>query len=144
MNFDGVPHRTIWTAADGRTVEVIDQTRLPFNYEVLPLWGIEDASRAIETMVVRAAPLIGATAAYGMALALAHDASDDNLEAAAARLMKTRPTGVNLRWAVDEMTAVLRNRPRDERVEAAYDRAAEICDEDVTICSSIAITALKC
>ena len=137
MKIDGVAYRTIWRAEDGRSVEVIDQTKLPFSFEILILGTVEDAARAIETMVVRGAPLIGATAAYGMALAMAEDASDDSLERARDRLMRTRPTAVNLRWALDEMTAVLRNRPRSERIEAAYLRAAEICDEDVEICAAI-------
>jgi len=86
---------------------------------------------------VRGAPLIGATAAYGMALALREDASDDGLERAHQRLLRTRPTAVNLRWALDEMMAALRNRAREERPAAAYARAAEICDEDVEICAAI-------
>lgn len=143
MKIDGVAYRTIWLAADGRSVDVIDQTKLPFLFEVLTLTTVDDAARAIETMVVRGAPLIGATAAYGMALAMAADASDDALEAARDRLMRTRPTAVNLRWALDEMMAVLRNRPRSERVEAAYARAAEICDEDVEICASIGRNGLE-
>lgn len=137
MNIDGTPHRTIWLAPDGRTVQVIDQTKLPFRYEVLDLTSLEDAARAIEDMVVRGAPLIGATAAYGMALAMAADPSEDGLEAAGARLMQTRPTAVNLRWAVDEMTAHLRNRTQADRVGAAYERAAEIADDDVEICANI-------
>jgi len=137
MKIDGRAYRTIWVAADGRTVEVIDQTKLPFRFEVLALETLEDAAVAIETMVVRGAPLIGATAAYGMALAMAADASDDALEAAYARLMRTRPTAINLRWALDEMMAHLRNRPHGDRVAAAYARAGEICDDDVEICANI-------
>ena len=137
MRVEGRHYRTIWVAEDGWTVEVIDQTRLPHVFEVLPLRSCEDAARAIETMVVRGAPLIGATAAYGMALALREDASDDGLERAYQRLLRTRPTAVNLRWALDEMMAALRNRTREERPAAAYARAAEICDEDVEICAAI-------
>ena len=137
MNVKGRHYRTIWVAEDGWTVEVIDQTRLPHLFEVLPLKTCEDAARAIETMVVRGAPLIGATAAYGMALALREDASDEGLERACERLLRTRPTAVNLRWALDEMMAALRNRAREERPAAAYARAAEICDEDVEICAAI-------
>ncbi len=143
MKIDGVPHRTIWLAEDGQTVEVIDQTKLPFRFEVLPLKTVEDAANAIYTMVVRGAPLIGATAAYGMALAMADDPSDDNLEVAAEQLLKARPTAVNLRWAVNEMMAVLRNRPREERRAVAYRRAAEICDEDVEINASIGRNGLE-
>ena len=137
MKVAGQHYRTIWVAEDGWTVEVIDQTKLPHVFEVLPLKSCEDAAHAIETMVVRGAPLIGATAAYGMALALREDASDDGLERAYQRLMGTRPTAVNLRWALDEMMAALRNRARAERPAAAYARAAEICDEDVEICAAI-------
>ncbi|MCR9087249.1 MAG: S-methyl-5-thioribose-1-phosphate isomerase [Rhodobacteraceae bacterium] len=143
MKIDGKATRTIWFADDGKTVEVIDQTKLPFALEILPLGTVEDAARAIETMVVRGAPLIGATAAYGMALAMAEDASDDALGAAYTRLMRTRPTAVNLRWALDEMMAALRNRPREDRVAAAYARAAEICDEDVEINSRIGRNGLE-
>ncbi|MEL6236013.1 MAG: S-methyl-5-thioribose-1-phosphate isomerase [Pseudomonadota bacterium] len=137
MKIDGTPYRTIWVGEDGRRVEVIDQTKLPFALEILPLASLEDAARAIETMVVRGAPLIGATAAYGVGLAMLDDPSDDGLDAACARLMTTRPTAVNLRWAVDEMRAHLRNRSREERASAAYARAAQICDEDVAINAAI-------
>ena len=84
-------------------------------------------------MVIRGAPLIGATAAYGMCLALREDASDEAIERAYTTLLATRPTAINLRWALDEMVAAVRNRPRDERVAAAYARAAEIGEEDVAI-----------
>ena len=124
-------YRSIWLGEDGRSVAIIDQTRLPHVFEIVTLTTLEDAARAIETMQVRGAPLIGATAAYGMCLALNEDASDEALEAAYARLQKTRPTAINLKWALDEMIAAVRNRPRAERVAAAYRRAAEICEEDV-------------
>jgi methylthioribose-1-phosphate isomerase len=137
MNVDGKPFRTIWLADDGRTVEIIDQTRLPHEFVVVPLKGLTDACTAIRDMWVRGAPLIGATAAYGMALAMAEDASDAGLETAYARLYETRPTAVNLRWALDDMKGLLSNMVAGERVAAAYARAAEIADEDVTICSSI-------
>ncbi|MCP5433421.1 MAG: S-methyl-5-thioribose-1-phosphate isomerase [Alphaproteobacteria bacterium] len=137
MKIDGKPYRTIWLEEDGRTVRIIDQTKLPFRFETLALRSLEDAARAIEIMQVRGAPCIGATAAYGVAVALAEDASDEGLEKAVARLGRTRPTAVNLRWALEEMAAAVRNRPRAERVAAAYARAAEICDEDVEICRRI-------
>ncbi|MEM6615996.1 MAG: S-methyl-5-thioribose-1-phosphate isomerase [Pseudomonadota bacterium] len=143
MKIDGKPYRTIWLADDGRTVEVIDQTKLPFEFLVKRLNSLDDAASAIETMVVRGAPLIGATAAYGFAIAMHEDPSDEGLEATYARLIKTRPTAVNLRWALDEMMATLRNRPRAERVEAAYGRAAEICDEDVEINANIGRNGLE-
>ena len=92
---------------------------------------LDDAARAISTMQVRGAPLIGATAAYGVALALMTDASDEGLDHACEVLAATRPTAINLRWALDEMKKAVRNQPRDKRVAAAFARAAAICDEDV-------------
>ncbi|MDD9905986.1 MAG: S-methyl-5-thioribose-1-phosphate isomerase [Rhodospirillaceae bacterium] len=133
MLVDGVPHRTIWLADDGETVEIIDQTKLPHRFEIVRLTSVEEAAHAIKVMQVRGAPLIGATAAYGMALAMRGDAGDAALAAAVDRLTGTRPTAVNLRWALDEMTALLRPLPTAARTEAAYRRAAEICDEDVGI-----------
>jgi methylthioribose-1-phosphate isomerase len=137
VNVDGKHFRTIWLAYDGTTVEVIDQTRLPFEFIILPLRSMEDAAKAIETMVVRGAPLIGATAAYGMALGMREDASDNGLSASHERLMRTRPTAVNLRWALERMKAALAPLPPSERTAAAYKRAAEICDEDVDINANI-------
>jgi methylthioribose-1-phosphate isomerase len=131
MKVDGKHYRSIWVGDDGWSVSIIDQTRLPHEFEVVSLRGLEDAARAIETMQVRGAPLIGATAAYGVCLALRDGASDEALEAAVARLARTRPTAINLDWALGEMLAAVRNRPRGERLEAAYARAREICDADV-------------
>lgn len=137
MKVDGRHARSIWVDADGRTVGVIDQTLLPHRFAHARLTTLDDAARAIRTMVVRGAPLIGATAAYGMCLALNTDTSDENLEQAYAVLLETRPTAINLKWALNEMMATLRNRPRADRVNAAYRRAAEICDEDVEINGAI-------
>ena len=142
MNVRGRPMRTIWLASDGRTVEIIDQTRLPHELVIVGLARLDDAARAISTMQVRGAPLIGATAAYGMCLALREDASDEALERAYATLIATRPTAINLKWALEEMMAAVRNRPRTERSAAAYRRAAEICEEDVAINSAIARNGL--
>ena len=107
MNVDGKPFRTIWLADDGETVEIIDQTRLPHAFEIIRLATCEDAARAITSMQVRGAPLIGATAAYGLCLALRDDASDGALAGAYDALLATRPTAVNLRWALDEMQGLL-------------------------------------
>jgi len=137
VNVDGVHYRTIWLADDGRSVDVIDQTRLPHEFRVARLTGLDDAARAIRDMLVRGAPLIGATAAYGLCLALREDASDAAIDRAADALLATRPTAVNLRWALDEMRAALRDRPRGERLAASYERAAAICDDDVATCSAI-------
>jgi methylthioribose-1-phosphate isomerase len=133
MKVDGKPTRTIWLEGDGWSVAVIDQTQLPHRFAVVRLASLDDAAHAIGSMQVRGAPLIGATAAYGVCLALRTDASDETLERAYATLGATRPTAVNLKWALDEMMAAVRNRPRRERLAAAYRRAAEICDEDVTM-----------
>jgi methylthioribose-1-phosphate isomerase len=131
LNIDGKPYRTIWLNRDGKSVEIIDQTKLPHCFETVALHTLEDAARAISTMQVRGAPLIGATAAYGVALALRTDASDEALDRACEKLAATRPTAINLRWALDEMKKAVRNQPRDKRVAAAFARAAQICDEDV-------------
>jgi methylthioribose-1-phosphate isomerase len=137
MQVDGKPTRTIWLDADGRSVGIIDQTRLPHRFVTLRLTTLEDAAHAIAAMQVRGAPLIGAAAAYGVALALNADPSDEALERACAALIATRPTAINLKWALDEMMAAVRNRPHGERAAAAYRRAAEIADEDVAINQAI-------
>jgi methylthioribose-1-phosphate isomerase len=139
MKIDGRSWRTIWVEDDGHTVGVIDQTRLPHEFATVRLSGLDEAASAIATMVVRGAPLIGATAAYGMALGLRTEASDAALEHAYKVLLATRPTAVNLRWALDEMVKAVRNFPPAERVAAAYARAAAICDEDVEICRAIGV-----
>src|SRR5262249_6893423 len=130
MKVDGKHTRSIWVEPDGVTVGIIDQTLLPHRYQTAMLKTVEDAARAIRSMQVRGAPLIGATAAYGICLALRADASDEALERAYRELTDTRPTAINLKWALDEMAASVRNRPREERRAAAYRRAAEISDED--------------
>jgi methylthioribose-1-phosphate isomerase len=142
MRINGKPYRTIWVNDDGWSISVIDQTKLPFKFEIATLRKMEEAAAAIKTMVVRGAPLIGATAAYGICLALREDPSDEALERAYEVLLKTRPTAVNLKWALDEMMAAVRNQPREKRVAAAYARAAHICDDDVEICRRIGVHGL--
>ena len=137
MKVDGKPTRTIWLEPDGWSVGVIDQTALPHRYVTARLTNLAETAHAIRAMVIRGAPLIGATAAYGMCLALREDASDEALERAYATLLAARPTAINLKWALDEMMAAVRNRPRAERAAVAYRRAAEICDEDVAINQAI-------
>src|SRR5712692_8470634 len=137
MKVDGRPFRTIWLGPDGATVQAIDQTLLPHAFVVRDFKTMEDAERAIRTMIVRGAPLIGATAAYGMALAMAADPSDAMLASAYQVLLAARPTAVNLRWALDDLRALLGPLPPAHRREAAYRRAAEICDEDAEICRRI-------
>ncbi|MGE3868278.1 MAG: S-methyl-5-thioribose-1-phosphate isomerase [Pseudorhodoplanes sp.] len=143
MKIAGQQTRSIWLEPDGRTVGIFDQTLIPHRIERLRLVSCADAARAIATMQTRGAPLIGAVAAYGMALAMREDTSDEAMERAHAALLATRPTAINLKWALDEMLAALRNRPRAERVAAAYARAAAICDEDVAINAAIGRHGLK-
>ncbi|MCG8440917.1 MAG: S-methyl-5-thioribose-1-phosphate isomerase [Caulobacterales bacterium] len=131
MKVDGVARRTIWEEAG--EVRIIDQTRLPFAFETVALRAEADAARAIADMLVRGAPLIGATAAYGLALAMGEDASDANLAAAYQRLFATRPTAVNLRWALDDLAQRLRPLAPAERAAAAFARARAIVEEDVAI-----------
>jgi methylthioribose-1-phosphate isomerase len=131
MKIGDKSYRTIWLNEDGWSVEIIDQTKLPHVFETVTLRTLSDAARAISSMQVRGAPLIGATAAYGVALALRDDASDEALDSACETLAATRPTAINLRWALEEMKHAVRNQPRGTRVAAAYARAAAICDEDV-------------
>jgi methylthioribose-1-phosphate isomerase len=131
MNVNGKAYRSIWLAADGWSVEVIDQTALPHEFVVRRLTSLEEAAEAIRNMVVRGAPLIGATAAWGMCLALREDAGDAYLQSSSNLLIQTRPTAVNLAWAVRRMQEVVRSLPETKRQRAAYQCAAEICDEDV-------------
>ena len=132
MRVEGRDWRPIWAEADG-AVGIIDQTRLPFEFVTVRLESAADAARAIRDMLVRGAPLIGATAAYGMALAMREDPSDAGIATAHARLLETRPTAVNLRWALDDMRARLVPLREGDRAAAAFARAGEIVEEDVDI-----------
>lgn len=142
MKISGVPYRTIWPAAPG-VVRVIDQSRLPFELVTQDLTTLEDAARAIKTMVVRGAPLIGATAAYGLALALRTDASDRRIEDAARTLQATRPTAVNLAWALARVRSVIAHLDPKQRFEAAFREAGNICEADVEQCRSIGVCGLE-
>ena len=137
MKVNGKAMRSIWVEPDGWSVGIIDQTALPHRFATARLATLDEAAHAISAMQIRGAPLIGATAAYGICLALRDDASDESLDRAYAVLLATRPTAINLKWALDEMMAALRNRPRSERAAAAYRRAGEICEEDVAINTAI-------
>ncbi len=137
MKVNGKLYRTIWLSDDNWAVEIIDQRKLPHDFVVVRLETLTQACTAIHEMWVRGAPLIGAAAAYGMALAMRADATDAGLKNAYDKLYETRPTAVNLRWALDDMLAVLSPLADDQRQAAAYQRALEIADEDVDICSRI-------
>jgi methylthioribose-1-phosphate isomerase len=143
MRIHGRSYRTIWVRDDGWSVEVIEQTLLPHRFETIALRTAEEAARAIKTMQVRGAPLIGATAAYGLALAMRADASDAGLDSTIAFLASQRPTAVNLRWALEEMRKVLAPLPAARRMEAAYAKAAAICEDDVETCRRIGVHGVK-
>ncbi len=142
MKISGTHYRTIWPTAAG-TIRVIDQSRLPFEFATIDLETLEDAALAIRSMVVRGAPLIGATAAYGMALALRTDASDARIEEAARVLEATRPTAVDLAWASARMRRVLAGIAPNQRADAALREAAAICDASVEQCRSIGAHGLE-
>jgi methylthioribose-1-phosphate isomerase len=138
MKVDGQHFRSIWLEPDGWSVGAIDQRRLPHEFVLARLSNVEEAADAIRTMLVRGAPLIGATAAYGVALAMRHDSSDAALDRAYTLLIATRPTAINLKWALDEMQRALAPLPPSTRAEAAYARAGAIAEEDVAINREIA------
>ncbi|HEY0426141.1 MAG TPA: S-methyl-5-thioribose-1-phosphate isomerase [Rhodopila sp.] len=144
MKIAGTEYRSVWRDADdGWSVHILDQTRLPWALEILRLTTCDDAARAIRSMQARGAPLIGAVAAYGLCLALRGDTSTEAMERDAALLNATRPTAVNLRWALDRMLIRLRNTLPAERVAVAYAEAALIADEDVAQNEAIGQHGLK-
>ncbi len=137
MKINGKPTRTIWPSADNQAVEIIDQTKLPHQFVVLSLKTLAEAAQSIKDMWVRGAPLIGATAAYGFALAARATPDDDGLKAAYKILHATRPTAINLKWALDRCLAYALPLPVDQRAQGLWALAAEIADEDVAINSAI-------
>jgi methylthioribose-1-phosphate isomerase len=138
MKIDGTPYRGVWLdAQDGWSVHIFDQTKLPWALDILRLTDVGQAAHAIRSMQVRGAPLIGAVAAYGVCLAVRADASSEAMERDCAMLAATRPTAVNLRWAIERMLTRLRNARARDRVAVAYDEAARIADEDVAQCEAI-------
>ena len=131
MKVDGVAYRGVWVdPADGWSVRIFDQTRLPWALDILRLADRDQAAHAIKSMQTRGAPLIGAVAAYGLCLALRADSSAEAMERDAALLAETRPTAINLRWALDRMLGRLRPIAPSERVAVAYAEAAAIANED--------------
>ncbi|HEY4848919.1 MAG TPA: S-methyl-5-thioribose-1-phosphate isomerase, partial [Methylocella sp.] len=137
MKISGRHYRTIWLNADGRSVEVIDQSKLPHAFETQTLRSFHDAAEAIKNMIVRGAPLIGVTGAYGLALAVADDPTDNAIETAYAELLGSRPTAVNLRWALDRLRDRLFSAPPPMRRPLAYSEAAAIAEEDIRSCHAI-------
>src|SRR6201999_4020905 len=129
MKVDGRHVRSIWLESDGWAVGAIDQRLLPHDFVVARLTTCDAAADAIRSMLVRGAPLIGATAAYGIALAMRADGSDGAVDSACKALIATRPTAINLKWALDDMHATLRHLPPAARAAAAYLRAGEIAED---------------
>jgi len=142
MNVHGVPTRSIWWDHDSGAIGIIDQTKLPHDFVTTQLHTLEQTAEAIATMRVRGAPLIGACAALGMALALRVDPSSQSEARAAQQLLEARPTAVNLSWAIDRIRNALRGVPATERTEAALREALAICDEDVVTCEAIGANGL--
>jgi methylthioribose-1-phosphate isomerase len=132
MKIDGTPYRSVWVdPADGWSIRILDQTALPWNFSILRLTAVREVAHAIRAMQVRGAPLIGAVAAYGIALSMRTDPSAEALAATADLLRATRPTAVNLAWAIDRMSTRLRNTRQADRPRVAYLEANAIADEDV-------------
>lgn len=142
MKINGTHYRSIALNDDGWSVRIFDQRKLPWELVHVQLTEMEQAARAISEMWTRGAPLLAATGIYGLCLALRKDASDENLSAAYKTLLATRPTAVNLRWALDEIMSVVKPLQGEARMAAAYKRAGEICDEDVEINRNIGLSGL--
>jgi methylthioribose-1-phosphate isomerase len=145
MNYQGKRWRTIWRNENDAagSIGVIDQRLLPHEFKTLTLRTMEDCAEAIRNMTVRGAPLIGATAAYGLCFALRDDPTDAGLAAAYHTLHQTRPTAINLKWALDQMQAAVAQLPPTKRLDAAYARAAELCDQDVAVNEAIGRFGLR-
>lgn len=133
MKIGGESYRTIWPVPQANAIQVIDQRLLPHEFRIVTLDNVEDVAAAIHDMTVRGAPLIGAAAAYGLALAMQRDAQDQQLQRAAALLLAARPTAVNLRWALQRVCDKIQTLPPAQRAAAAWQEAGAICEEDVAI-----------
>ncbi len=141
MKIEGKEYRTIWY--DGNVVKIIDQTKLPHQFIIKELKKVKDAINAIKKMEVRGAPLIGGTAAYGIALAVKENKDSEFIKKSAEELIQSRPTAINLKWAVDRMMEKLSGINSDQILDLALKEAKEICDEDEKFCENIGINGLK-
>ena len=141
MRIEGKEYRTIWF--EDSVVKIIDQTRLPHQFFIKELKTVEDAINAIKIMEVRGAPLIGATAAYGLVLSIIENNDQSFLKKSAGDLIKSRPTAINLKWAVDRMMNNLTGVNSDKILEIAINEAKEICEEDINFCENIGLNGLK-
>jgi len=137
MKIGDTHYRTIWCDGPESPVHILDQTRLPHELKIAELQSSGDAFTAIRTMQVRGAPLVGATASYGVALAMRENPADASLTAAIKHLATARPTAINLRWALDRMQTILQPLPEAQRADQAFLEAQKICDEDVALCEAI-------
>ena len=142
MKIGGKHYRSVWPVGDD-AFGIIDQTKLPHEFATLTLRTAEDAAHAIKSMQTRGAPLIGAVGAYGLALAVREDASDDHIQKMVEMLAETRPTAINLKWALWRMRGALLNHPREKRAALAWKEAALIADEDVAMSEAIGKNGLK-
>ena len=141
MIIEGKEYRTIWF--ENKVVKIIDQTKLPHQFIIKDLKKVNDAINAIKVMEVRGAPLIGATAAYGLVLAIIENNDQSFLKKSAENLINSRPTAINLRWAVDRMMSKLSGVNSDQILEIAQNEAKEICEEDIKFCENIGLNGLK-
>ena len=141
MRIEGKEYRTIWF--ENNVVKIIDQTKLPHQFIIKDLKTVKDAINAIKVMEVRGAPLIGGTAAYGMALAVQENNDPEFIKKSAEELIQSRPTAINLKWAVDRMMKKLSGINSDQILDIALNEAKEICDEDEKFCENIGINGLK-
>ena len=141
MKIEGKEYRTIWY--EGNIVKIIDQTKLPHQFIIKELKTVKDAIYAIKIMEVRGAPLIGGTAAYGIALAVQENNNPEFIKKSAEELIRSRPTAINLKWAVDRMMKKLAGINSDQILSIALNEAQEICDEDEKFCEKIGINGLK-
>ena len=143
MKIEGKEYRTIWFDEEKKTVKIIDQTKLPHKFIIKDLKTVKDAINAIKTMEVRGAPLIGGTAAYGIVLAILENNDLSFIKESSEKLIQSRPTAINLQWAVHRMNNKLSMINSNELFEVALKEAKEICDEDVKFCENIGINGLK-
>ena len=143
MKIEGKEYRTIWFDDKNKIVKIIDQTKLPHQFIIKDLKTVKDAINAIKTMEVRGAPLIGATAAYGLVLAILKNNDQSFLKKSSEDLINSRPTAINLKWAVDRMMKKLSGINSNEILNIAINEAKEICEEDVQFCKNIGLNGLK-
>jgi len=141
MRIEGKEYRTIWL--ENNIVKIIDQTKLPHQFIIKDLKSVKDAINAIKIMEVRGAPLIGGTAAYGMALAVQENDNPEFIKKSAEELIQSRPTAINLKWAVDRMMKKISGINSDKILDIALNEAKEICDEDEKFCENIGLNGLK-